>query len=1279
MSIRYRVGVDIGGTFTDFVLYDALKGAFHVHKRLTTADHPSHAALVGLKEVTDFAGITLREVGEIVHGTTLVSNALIERKGAKTGLITTDGFRDVLELGSEQRYDIYDLFLRFPEPLVPRDLRLEVMERIDSGGAVVTHLDICSLRNALSQFADAGVESVAVCFLHSYRNAKHEICVEELASREFPELSVSLSSAVDPQIREYPRCVTTCANAYVRPIVSRYLGCIESGLRAAGFCGSLRLMHSGGGMLSLETARTFPIRLLESGPAGGCLVSALFGAASGLTDVIGFDMGGTTAKACLVEGGRIETIPLIEIARVHRFTKGSGLPIQTPAVDMVEVGAGGGSIASIDDAGLLKVGPESAGANPGPACYGMDGDHPTVTDANLLLGYYNPDFFLGGCMHLDGHASERAFERVTEPLGLTSIEAASGVRKLVNENMASAIKGHLIERGKDPRNYAIVGIGGAGPAHVADVARNVGATRAIVPPASGAASALGFLSAPLSFEVIRSFLTEIKEDFACNAVNRLLNELEIEARSHLAGTGFEHGDVIVERMADMRLVGQTHEIVVALPKGALGPGSFAEIQAAFNAAYEERYTQVNQNSQIEAINFRVRCSAPSPGLSIASIRKGSNGVAKQKSTRPAYFDEGVWETPVYNRYALDPGDCINGPAIIEECESTTVLSPNDYLIVDDHRNLCISVAPSKPRKSKVGADPSIANAIEIIEDDSVSLEIMWARLINVVEEMWLTVRRTAYSLVISEAQDFACDLLDSDGETLAHSPRAMPVFNLTLPNAVKGVLAKFPASTLNPGDVLITNDPWLCAGHLFDVVVITPAFVSGHLIGILATVGNVADIGGTKDQAHAREIYDEGLQIPPMKLFDAGKPNQTLVQLLQQNVRDSEHILGDIYSFVTANAIGVDRLTSFLHDYRIRDLRALATVIQRKSEMAMRAAIDAIPDGEYFGAAWNNPNGDKLRYPLKLTVRGSDIHLDFDGAPPLSPQGGLNCPLNYTKAHATYPLKCMLTPRMRGNSGCYRPFSVSAPPGSVLNAQRPAAVGLRQRTGWYLAPGIFGGLATALPDRVQANTGLPFTCNIHGHRADGQVYSDIFFMGGGQGASSTRDGISGLLWPTSASNTSVELFESRIPILVLEKSYIPDSGGAGRHRGGLGQRLSMRKLANDGLSTFAAVYPEGVELPVEGLFGGKPGITASARVIDSAGRHRQSCGCGALVELRDVSEILEVIVSGGSGYGDRLERPKKLVDRDVQMGFVSEAAAEEIYARHSREGNCAVAGERSDR
>ena len=482
---RYRVGFDIGGTFTDFVLVDGEAGEMRLHKCLTTPEDPSVGGIEGLETLLRECGLSLGEVGHLVHGTTLVANAIIERRGAKLALLTTRGFRDTLEMGKQQRYDRHDLFLQFPEPLVPRALRREIDERMSRDGDAIVPIDEGQLRREVDGLAAAGVDAIAVCFLHAYKNPAHEQGARELIAKAHPGIAVSISSEVQPELREYERVSTTTANAYVQPLMARYVRHLVDALGKRGFRGRFHLTQSSGGLVAPEVAIRFPIRLLESGPAGGALASALVGSRVGKDDVISFDMGGTTAKACLIQGGKADIAPRIEAARVHRFKSGSGLPIKAPVVDMIEVGAGGGSVARVDQLGLLKVGPGSAGADPGPACYGLGGEEPTVSDANLVLGYLDADFFLGGRMTLDAGAAEDAVAKVAKPLSLSTVEAAWGIHEIVCENMAAAARGHIVEKGRDPRRYAVVGMGGAGPAHVARVARILGVEEVIIPPASG--------------------------------------------------------------------------------------------------------------------------------------------------------------------------------------------------------------------------------------------------------------------------------------------------------------------------------------------------------------------------------------------------------------------------------------------------------------------------------------------------------------------------------------------------------------------------------------------------------------------------------------------------------------------------------------------------------------------------------------------------------------------------------------------------------------------------
>lgn len=692
-----RVGIDIGGTFTDLMVFDPERGRFHLGKTLTTPTDPSQAVTDGLTSTLEGAGLTPNVVRQIVHGTTLVTNAIIERKGVPTALLTTRGFRDAVEIGREHRYDLYDIFLEMPEPLVPRRLRLEIDERMLADGSVLTPLDRQQVRDLAAELVDQGIEAVAVALLHSYRNPEHEREVERILNEFAPDITVSTSSDVVPEIREYERTSTTIANVYVRPVVSRYLKRLESSLAELGFDGSLFIMLSSGGICTVETASRYPIRLVESGPAAGALAASEFGRRLGIPNLLSFDMGGTTAKACIIDNGEPLTTSDFEVSRVYRFKKGSGLPIKVPVIEMIEIGAGGGSIASVDALGLLKVGPESASAQPGPASYGQGGSKPTVTDADLVLGYLNPDYFLGGKMSLDVQAAKEAIMReVAEPLGMDVMSAAWGIHQVVNENMAGAARIHAIERGKDPRSYPVFGFGGAGPVHAYGVARILKAPSLLIPPGAGVTSTVGFLAAPLAFDFVRTYYGQLN-DLDWGHVNELFEEMESEGQRILADAGVEPETIRVQRSAEMRYVGQGHEITVAIPAGDLGPESVPVLEEAFVDEYRRLYERSAGDNPLETLSWRVVVDGPRPELPIEQIGqdgdRSSMALEALKGERRVYVpeDRALVGVSVYDRYQLGVGAKLVGPAIIEERESTIVVGRSGRVEIDDYLNVAVSL------------------------------------------------------------------------------------------------------------------------------------------------------------------------------------------------------------------------------------------------------------------------------------------------------------------------------------------------------------------------------------------------------------------------------------------------------------------------------------------------------------------------------------------------------------------------------------------------------------
>ena len=672
-SPTIRLGVDIGGTFTDVAL--EIGERRFTAKILTTPHAPEEGVLAALRSVTAEAGVAPGAVGVIIHGTTLATNALIERKGARTALLTTEGFRDVVEIRHENRFEQYDVNIDLPPPLVPRRLRLPVRERIDAQGEVLLPLDESSVARAIDALAAQQVEAVAVGLLHSFTNPDHERRVGDAIARRLPQVAVTLSCDVSPEMREYERFSTACANAYLQPLIGRYLAKLDRELLRAGFHCPLLLMISGGGITTTETAIRFPVRLVESGPAGGAIFAACIAREHGLDQVVSFDMGGTTAKICLIDKAQPQTARAFEVARIYRFLKGSGLPLRIPVIEMVEIGAGGGSIARVDTLGRIVVGPDSAGSEPGPVCYGRGGDEPTVTDADVVLGRIDPTTFSGGKITLDVAGAKRATaERIAAALNLATEHAALGISEMVDENMANAARVHAIESGKDLRPRTLIAFGGAAPLHAARVAEKLGISRVLVPVNAGVGSAVGLLRAPVAYETVRGRLMRLGS-LEPASVNRLIAEMRAEAEA-IVRRGAPAAKLVEQRSAFMRYRGQGHEIAVALPVRDFTAADHSTIRELFEAVYRRLYSRAIPEVEIEILSWVVAVSAPSEGRLGAPARERPSE-PKPASRRPIFDpDTGEFEeVGIYWRPDLAPGARISGPAVIAEAETSTVVSP----------------------------------------------------------------------------------------------------------------------------------------------------------------------------------------------------------------------------------------------------------------------------------------------------------------------------------------------------------------------------------------------------------------------------------------------------------------------------------------------------------------------------------------------------------------------------------------------------------------------------
>ncbi len=667
-----RLAVDIGGTFTDLCL--DWNGKRTSVKVLTTPRAPEEGVLTGVADILKLSGVKPADLGIIIHGTTLATNAIIERKGARTALIVTEGFRDSIEMAFEHRFEQYDIFMMKPPPLVARELRFGIPERLDGRGNVLMELDEAAVRALAPKLKAAGIEAIAIGFMHAYLDGKHERRTRDILAETMPDVSYSLSSEVSPEIREYERWSTAAANAYVQPVMDRYLGRLDAALKKQGFACPLFMITSGGGLTGLDTARKFPIRLVESGPAGGAILAAALARQCGLDKVLSFDMGGTTAKICLIDDGEPQHSRTFEVARQYRFMKGSGLPLRIPVIEMVEIGAGGGSIAHVDSLSRVNVGPESAGAEPGPAAYDRGGTEPTVTDADVVLGRLDPGYFAGGSIKLSPEKAGVAVDKaVGSKLDLKRLDAAFGISEIVEENMANAARVHAVERGKELQDRTMIAFGGAAPIHAARLAEKLGISRVMVPSGAGVGSAVGFLMAPVAYEVVRSRYVQLNDKFDPAHVNKLFADMQDEAAA-VVKAGAPNAKLVVARTADMRYRGQGHEITVDMPPGDFTAASKQTLIDLYEKGYAATFGRTIPGLDVEIMNWTLRLAAEQPAVPKIATQP-ADIPSKARGSRLVYdpADQDMKDVSVYHRADLVIGSVMPGPAVIAEDETTTIV------------------------------------------------------------------------------------------------------------------------------------------------------------------------------------------------------------------------------------------------------------------------------------------------------------------------------------------------------------------------------------------------------------------------------------------------------------------------------------------------------------------------------------------------------------------------------------------------------------------------------
>ncbi|MEM9170060.1 MAG: hydantoinase B/oxoprolinase family protein [Pseudomonadota bacterium] len=1237
-ATRARAAVDIGGTFTD-VAIDAPSGLV-TYKTPTTPAAPEEGALAGLTAALQKAGLAAGDLAVVIHGTTLATNALIERRGAKTALLTTHGHRDVLEIARENRFAQYDLAMNRAAPLIPRALRLPVRERMAADGAPLLDFDPDSLRATFDVLDAAGVESVAVGFLHSYANDAHEQAAAVILQAERPQWSVTLSSAVAPSIREYERFSTAAANAYVRPLMDTYLRAFQERLTAAGAHCPFLLMTSGGGLADLETAARFPIRLVESGPAGGAVLAARIARDADERRVLSFDMGGTTAKLCLIDDFTPATADAFEIDRAYRFQKGSGLPVTIPVVELVEIGAGGGSIAKVDGLGRIAVGPESAGAAPGPAAYGKGGAAATVTDADGVLGRIDPDGFAAGAVAFDVDAARAAvMQDVGAPLNLDAHAAAGAVAEVVDEAMAAAARAHAAENGVDAGGRTLIAFGGAAPLHAARVADKLRAARIVVPAGAGVGSAIGFLLAPAAYDVTRSDPGPLSA-LDPTAVAALFDAMRLEAGA-VVDAAAGPGPRTERRTAHMRYAGQGFEVAVPIdPDDALDA---AGLRAAFEARYAALFGRTIPGADVLAVSWSLRLEGPAPALRLAAETPGDGAAAPPRRARDGRSGGGGgWR-----------GGC-DRPRRFGRRRTDRRAGGDRRAANDDRRAERFRRARGRARKRR--ARTNGRRAVSTL--DPLTFTLLWNRLLAVVEDQAQTLIRTSFSATVREAGDLSAGVFDRQGRMLAQAVTGTPGHVNAMAASVGFFLEAFPLDTLRDGDVLVTNDPWLGTGHLNDFTVVTPVFRDGAAIALFAATSHIADVGGLGFGPDGRDVYEEGLAIPIMKLFDAGAPNDALFQIVRANVRDPATAEGDLYSLAACNAAGARRLLETMDEFGVDDLGVVGARILAESEAATRRAVRALPAGAYAYAMRIDGYDAPLDLVCTVTItEDGALDVDFDGTA-AAVERGVNVPLTYAQAYASFGARIVAGPEVPNNAGSLAPVVVRAPPGCVLNAERPAPVSARHVVGQMLPDLVLGALAQAAPDKTPAEGASCLYLPVLRSAPGAAPFVVNPFFTGGTGARAFADGLSCTAFPSGVRATPVEINETDAPIVVWRKELRVDSGGAGARRGGLGQRFEFAGRRAEAM-TASAMFDR-IDHPARGRDGGRSGAPGGVRLVAADGAQGKRPGMGRI----DVPAGARLVIDtpGGGGVGPPAKRDPAQLRADVVNGYVSAEAAARDYS-----------------
>jgi N-methylhydantoinase A/oxoprolinase/acetone carboxylase beta subunit/N-methylhydantoinase B/oxoprolinase/acetone carboxylase alpha subunit len=1239
-----RIGVDVGGTFTDVIRRD-FNGQMRALKLLSTPPDYETAVVDGTIRVATMTGPTV-EVSSVVHGTTVGTNAVLERRGARLAFVTTAGFRDVLELRRLRVPRLYEPFWVKPSPLVPRRLRFEVRERMTAQGIELQELDLESASAVVQCLQAESVQAVAVCFLHAHLFPRHEQQFRDILRAELPDVHVTLSSDLLRERGEYERSATAVVNAYIAPLMGTYISNITTGLDKQGLSAPLTIMQSSGGVMRGSDAAARPVFALESGPAAGVVAAQGLGARLGYQNILTFDMGGTTAKASLIEAGEVARGREYEaggaVSVGSKLMRGGGELLRIPTIDIAEVGAGGGSIAALDGAGTLVVSTRSAGANPGPACYGLGGREATVTDANVCLGYIPTGPIADGSVTISSSAARDAVGRLAAPLGSGVETTAKGIHSLANANMIRALRRVSSERGRDPRDFALMAYGGSGPVHAAGLAEELGITTVLVPAYAGLFSAVGLLFARPESYAVTACMVDLA-DITPNQLAEPLSRMQDELTSVMA----DQPGLSWKASVDVRCTGQTCQLEVALrdqPSGQLRP---ADVAADFRREYARLYgVTVPGDAPLELTAVRLAVCGPPPGIDI--LRPGDDGPASSPAKRYLAL-EGA-SVPVLRRAWIGE-TAVAGPMIIDEYD-TSVIVPHGWSVRREPlTSTLILTRTSQPTGTPA---PPVAAA------DPVTQHVFANALAAVADEMADTIFRTAHSTVVRDAMDFSTALCDRAGQVVAQAV-TVPFHLGSIPAAMETLFERY-GSSIRDGDIFILNDPFEGGMHLPDIFIIQPFFWQGTLVAFAVTIAHHADVGGRLAGSSASDnttIFQDGLRLPWCRLYDAGVPAEDIFRIIKANVRVPASTIGDINAQLAACSIAQSQLARLLTKYELPAVTQLMDAILNHTETLVRRQILAWPDGSARFTDFLDSNGIEaaiVEISVTVTIAGDTVVADFCESADMVP-GSLNSTKSFVAAAVFSAIRSALDGDIPYTAGAFRPIEVITRPGSVVDVVMPGASSMRGVTGFRAFDAVNGALAQLIPERVAAaGEGGNTLAIFGGKRPDGSDFVYYEVVAGTWGATCRNDGNDGLMNPNSTgSNIPVEAAETEFPILIEAYGFVPDTGGAGQYRGGLAICRSWRPLVDSSL----LVRSDRQAHAPYGLSGGQNGNKSSNVIEEAAGASRV---LGPMFSTQvGAGSIYAHVTAGGGGWGNPADRAAESVAADVADGKVSAEAARDRY------------------